>query len=65
MKIVMDIPESIAADFTRDRFEDFFQRVLADMNQGRVCGNYERDCRSINIFVQNCFCLSMIPQISI
>lgn len=43
MKIVMDIPESIAADFTRDRFEDFFQRVLADMNQGCVCGNYERE----------------------
>lgn len=47
MKIVMDIPESIAADFTRDRFEDFFQRVLADMNQGRVCGNYEREIAEV------------------
>ena len=39
MKILIDIPEAIEVDYNADRFEDFFQRCLADMST--CCGNFE------------------------
>lgn len=39
MKILIDIPKAFEVDYNADRFVDFFQRCLADMNT--CCGNYE------------------------
>lgn len=39
MKILIDIPKAFEVDYNSDRFVDFFQRCLADMNT--CCGNYE------------------------
>ena len=41
MKIVIEIPEEFEIDYNTDKFKDFFQRILADMNC--ICGNYERE----------------------
>lgn len=41
MKITIEIPEEFEIDYKTDKFKDFFQRVLADMDY--VCGNYERE----------------------
>ena len=41
MKITIEIPEEFEIDYKTDKFKDFFQRVLADMDS--ICGNYERE----------------------
>lgn len=41
MKILIDIPEAFEVDYNTDRFAEFFQRCLADMNT--CCGNYEQE----------------------
>ena len=41
MKLVIEIRDEIAVDFKKDKFLDFFERVMADMNC--VCGNYEKE----------------------
>lgn len=41
MQLTIQIPEEFEQDFISDKFEDFFKRVLADMNC--VCGNYEKE----------------------
>ncbi len=39
MKILIDITDAFEVDYNTDRFAEFFQRCLADMNT--YCGNYE------------------------
>lgn len=41
MKILIDIPKAFEVDYNTDRFAEFFQRCLADMNT--CCGNYESE----------------------
>lgn len=41
MKIAIEIPREFEIDFKRDKFKDFFSRVIADMNC--LCGNYEKE----------------------
>ena len=41
MKILIDIPEEFAVDYLTDRFKEFFNRVVADMDV--MCGKYERE----------------------
>lgn len=41
MKILIDIPKAFEVDYNTDRFAEFFQRCLADMNT--CCGNYEQE----------------------
>ena len=41
MKILIDIPKAFEADYNKDRFAEFFQRCLADMDT--CCGNYEQE----------------------
>lgn len=41
MKILIDIPDAFEVDYNADRFVDFFQRCIADMNT--CCGNYEQE----------------------
>lgn len=36
MKILIDIPKAFEVDYNTDRFAEFFQRCLADMNR-KIC----------------------------
>ena len=38
LKVVLELPEIIAADYLNNKFEDFFKRVLADID---CIGSYE------------------------
>lgn len=41
MKVLIDIPEEFEDDYQTDRFKDFFDRAIADMDV--MCGKYERE----------------------
>lgn len=41
MKVLIDIPEEFATDYTADKFKEFFGRVIADMDT--LCGTYEKE----------------------
>ena len=41
MKVLIDIPEEFEVDYHTDRFRDFFDRAVADMDV--MCGTYERE----------------------
>lgn len=41
MKITITIPSKFEKDYTTDRFVEFFQRCIADMDL--CCGNYEKE----------------------
>lgn len=48
MKIEIEIPKEFEVDYNADKFEDFFMRVINDieMNEyisGYLCGNYEKE----------------------
>ena len=43
MKIVLDIPNELSKDYTLDKFKEFFSRVIADINNEGLCGNYEKE----------------------
>lgn len=43
MRIEIEIPKEFEADCNKDRFEDFFGRVIADIDCNGMCGNYERE----------------------
>lgn len=41
MIIQLEIPKEFAKDYTNNRFDDFFRRVYADIDNEGMCGNYE------------------------
>ena len=43
MKLIIDIPKEFETDYNGDKFKDFFSRVLCDIEDGRLCGNYEKE----------------------
>ena len=43
MKITIDIPKEYEGDFTSDKFEDFFERAIGDMNGDGMGGKYEQE----------------------
>ena len=44
MKIEIEIPKEFEGDYNFDKFEDFFMRVMADIDwNGNLCGNYEKE----------------------
>lgn len=43
MRIIIDIPEEFESDYKGDMFKDFFSRVLNDIEDGTMCGNYEKE----------------------
>ena len=43
MRIIIDIPEEFERNYKGDRFKDFFSRVLCDIQDGTLCGNYEKE----------------------
>ena len=42
MKIEIEIPKEYERDYDNDKFEDFFSRLLVDI-EGVLCGNYEKE----------------------
>ena len=43
MIIQLEIPSVFESDYEKDRFDEFFQRVLADIDYTGMCGNYEAE----------------------
>ena len=43
MKLIIDIPKEFEIDYKGDKFKDFFSRVLCDIDEGVLCGNYEKE----------------------
>ena len=41
MIIQLEIPKEFAKDYVNNRFDDFFRRVYADIDNEGMCGNYE------------------------
>lgn len=39
--VQIEIPKEFLKDYDSDRFEDFFKRVVADIDCTGCCGNYE------------------------
>lgn len=42
MKITIEVPKEFEKDFTDDKFNDFFERISADLEYV-VCGRYEKE----------------------
>lgn len=43
MEITIDIPNEFVVDYAADKFNDFFSRVIADIDYNGLCGNYEKE----------------------
>lgn len=43
LKVVLELSEIIATDYLNNKFVDFFERVLADIDCDGCCGNYEKE----------------------
>ena len=43
MRIEIEIPKDFESDYKGDMFKDFFSRVLCDIENGTLCGNYEKE----------------------
>lgn len=41
MIIQLEIPKPFEGDYQKDRFDEFFRRVFADIDCTGMCGNYE------------------------
>lgn len=43
MIIQLEIPKPFEDDYKKDRFDEFFRRVFADIDCTGMCGNYEAE----------------------
>lgn len=43
MKIVLEFSDVLRKEYVLNKFEETFERVLADIKDGTMCGNYERE----------------------
>ena len=43
MKLMIEIPKEFEVDYGADKFNEFFGRVKADINEGVLCGRYEKE----------------------
>lgn len=43
MRIEIEIPKEFEGDYNKDKFDEFFCRVLSDISDGTTCGRYERE----------------------
>ena len=51
MKLIIDIPKEFEEDFYDDKFEDFFSRVIANIDHEGMCGKYEKEIAEMFIEV--------------
>lgn len=50
MRIEIEIPVEFESDYRGDKFKDFFSRVLCDIKDGTLCGNYEKE--TVEMFIK-------------
>lgn len=50
MRIEIEIPVEFESDYRGDKFKDFFSRVLCDIENGTLCGNYEKE--TVEMFIK-------------
>ena len=43
MILQLEIPSEFEDDYKKDRFDEFFRRVFADIDYTGMCGNYEAE----------------------
>ena len=43
MRLEIEVPKEFESDYTGDKFKDFFSRVLCDIENGVLCGKYEKE----------------------
>ena len=43
MRIEIEIPKEFEGDYIKDKFDEFFGRVLCDIKDGTMCGKYENE----------------------
>ena len=43
MRIEIEIPKEFEGDYNKDKFDEFFGRVLCDIADGTMCGRYEKE----------------------
>lgn len=43
MEIKINIPNEFVKDYISDGFKDFFSRVIVDIDNKGMCGNYEKE----------------------
>ena len=41
MIIQLEIPKNFESEYQKDKFDEFFRRVYADIDGSGMCGNYE------------------------
>lgn len=53
MIIQLEIPKEFAKDYANNRFDDFFRRVYADIDNEGMCGNYEGETAQMMARAEN------------
>lgn len=43
MIIQLEIPKNFESEYQKDKFDEFFRRVYADIDCTGMCGNYEAE----------------------
>ena len=43
MIIQLEIPKNFESEYQKDKFDEFFIRVYADIDGSGMCGNYEAE----------------------
>ena len=61
MKAIIEIPNYEFDDDVKDRFQDYFNRVKADIADGTVCGNYELE--TTEMFLASFERMQVLPDI--
>ena len=61
MKVIIEIPNYEFDDDVKDRFQDYFNRVKADIADGTVCGNYELE--TTEMFLASFERMQVLPDI--
>lgn len=46
-QIVLELPEAFAKDYIENKYSDFFNRVIADIDCGCCCGLYEKEIAEV------------------
>ena len=61
MKVIIEIPNYEFDNDVKDRFQDYFNRVKADIADSTVCGNYELE--TTEMFLASFERMQVLPDI--
>ena len=60
MKVIIDIPNYEFNNDIADKFQDYFERVKADIADGTLCGNYELE--TTDMFLASFKRMQVLPE---